>query len=237
MIISGAAQMLNQPAVPGAPEWVPDGAVAHLDFTNGQYFAGGAVRSIGTLLGGGFDPGEISGAGMLMGSGVSNHPDAAGALLTDIAAQFADGLTMVVDIDTQSGWNGTVLWAMNAATSGAATASFEISGSSSSFGMSDYNWLSFSGGGGDLLASGVQKFAMTMNRDLGGSNYESAASVNGGTVFSGDTSGNGPSPIAGNFHTVNLFHFEGSFEIEGHIRVVTLYPAVDNAELPALSAI
>lgn len=69
--------------------WLPAGALAHLDFVNAQYFAGGAQRVVTALLGGGFVPASISSEGMRLTAGAGgNKPAAIGTLLSYLTGNY-----------------------------------------------------------------------------------------------------------------------------------------------------
>lgn len=236
MIPGVIASALSRIATPGTPEWVPEGAVAYLDFVNGQYYAAGAVRAINTLLGGGFDPDEITGSGYHVGFDVpANNPNAAGALLSDLQAQLLAGATLVFEVQTAAPWNGTMMFVMDAATVGAASEFLDFT-ITSSMGLSDGWDLGISGGGGDLLSSGLQKIGATINRDIGGGDFESAVSANGGTAVTDTVDYNFFIAHLPDIDTINLFHLSGLHQIEGDVKTVTLYPAVDGTALAALTA-
>ncbi|TIU62353.1 MAG: hypothetical protein E5W25_27035, partial [Mesorhizobium sp.] len=105
----------RRPPAQGAPEWVPDGATAFLDFVNGHYFAGGAERAVSTLLGGGFDPAAISGSGMRIIGSNGNRPKAIGALFSDLEAGIAAGCTLLFDLNCANPPGGFLLFIANAA--------------------------------------------------------------------------------------------------------------------------
>lgn len=236
MMIGAIASALSRPA--GPPPWLPPGAVAHLDFVSGNYYAAEAVRSVTALLGGAFDAAQITGAGMEVSYDNTNRPDAAGALLADMQSGLPSGLTFFMEMSRAAGRPlGPVIYISDTGDLDTALETFGVDSLSlpANIRMQDGYSVDFGGGGADFLGSGTQRIAFTISRDIGGGVFESAVSVNGGTVASDTGAYNhftGHMPVIGG---VNLF-WVGSNNIQSFVRIITIYPALASSELPALSA-
>lgn len=225
-----------------APGWLPDGATAFLDFVNGSYYAGGGVHDVGDLLGdgpdtvaagGGFDAGAITGDGMYMDNIETNRPNAIGALFDDLKAGLAAGCTVVMEIDFRSSPYGSFIWL--------------LSGIDNSFGnfiagayvlgdveVDDPDEVGLAGGNSAFSDDpGIKRLAVTFSRHTGG-NYEYAVSSEGAAATT-QTVAYAPSTDVNN---ITLFHdgADSSILDDAYVRTVTLYPALDPADLPALTA-
>lgn len=219
------------------PPWLPPGATAFLDFVNGNYFAGGASRDVADLLGGGFDPGDISASGMFIAPSPTstNRPKAVDTLFSDIAAGLAAGMTIVFDIEFLSDAYGRIIMIMDADNEDDETEYVNgILGGAplKKATVEDQIDLSFDDGNG--LAAGIHKIAFTFARQTGG-NYEYAVSTDGGTAAT-DTVAYPPftaidSILIGHDGLDNVRVMDPAF-----IRSITLYPAIDPTDLPALTA-
>lgn len=83
----------------GGPEWLPSGAVFHIDFANGNYYAGEAVRQLADVIDGNpFDPNSIDANGLLINDTTPNYPFAIGELYNDISAMQSSGTTIIVEM-------------------------------------------------------------------------------------------------------------------------------------------
>jgi hypothetical protein len=225
-----AAMIASAVAKPGIVPGLPDGAVAHLDFIGGYYYAGGTERAVATLLGPDFVPGDISAAGMEITYANSNRVIAAGALLSDLAALLPDGMTALFEIDHASKPAGAFFYVED----GLDTALVKTSGSPVEMVLDDTYDVELHGGAAGFAASGIQKIAFTLNRDLGGGSWQTACSVNGGTVFSASASYNHFTEHLITIDDVRLFQtpFLG---IDVTVRRLTFYAAKPSSELPSLS--
>lgn len=236
----------------GAPAWLPAGAVAHLDFVAGNYWAGGAERAVIDLLGGTFDAGaDIDANGLFIEDLFSDpneaRPDALGALFTDITDLLAaNGVRLVCELQPKSVAGsrkptGPLIGIADTTSFDTATDYIEVELHGITGGqdivLADNVSLFLAGAEGDFLDSiTVQRVAAQLSHDLGGGSYEYAASINGGTVIS-DAVG-----YAGNYFTpavVHLFHIdEWTTALNSqYVRSLTVYPSGDKSELVGLSAI
>ncbi|ESX86999.1 hypothetical protein X755_29540 [Mesorhizobium sp. LNJC405B00] len=208
----------------------PAGSTAYLDFVNAYYYAGGSTQAIASLLGGGFDSGAISGSGMRITPSNGNQPKAIGDWLSDLAAGLAAGCTILFDINSAIDPAGFLMFIGDGANYDVADEA--IIASADGF-VADYWDLSLSA---PIAGSGLHKMAMTLQRDVGGGDYEYAWSNDG---------------AAATTQTVNYLTHLASVDtiLFGHdgagtgnslddiyIRSITLYPAKIPADLPALSA-
>jgi hypothetical protein len=224
------------------PSWVPSDALAHLDYREQRYFANDAVWAIETMHGGGFDADYISSAGMRIrfpSLGGTNLPDAAGPLLSIMH----DGLTV--------GLTGVIEWTITADEDNIHYTSphlfwhddtwndwLEVGVNNSGVVINDGYDLLLTGAAGDLNALGaVQRMAFTICRDVGGGDFQFAASLNGGTAVT-QTIGYGfawmSTDQAPLFQRWDLWT---QAPLDNHIREMTLYAAQEPSALPALSTI
>lgn len=219
---------------------LPAGATAHLDFINGYYYAGGAERAVADILGGAFDAGEISGLGMLVRLENTNRPSAIGALFSDLQTALFSGGTIVTEFTTVGTEFSGLMTFLDGADHGASVEEVQIlfDGANGGGGLSmeDFWDLSYFGGGATVVATGLNKIAFTLAEDIGGGNRKYAHSINGGSV-STDTVTYLVSAHMPVVDTIAMFHRGQEFgEMQAYIHTLTLYPAVDSTELPALSA-
>lgn len=226
MMLGTLAQ--RPPVAPSRPEWVPEDATVFLDFVNGRYFAGEAPRAIATLLGGGFDAGEISGSGMFFDFAGTNLPTAAGAFLSDLAAGLAAGCTLLFDMEFVNAPFGWIMFVGDAADWGSSSEDIVVAADDNTY---DEHTLNV---GSALSGTGVHKLAQTFNRNVGGGSYEYARCVDGAAAdtqtvgyaasWTVDTLAIGSDGAGGQ----QLDHV--------YIRSITLYPALDPVDLPAMTA-
>jgi len=241
----GVAATRRRTGIAGTPPWVPADATAHLDFVNGQYYAGGAVWSVASLLGGGFDSGDISASGMACWYTNSNRPNAAGAFLAVLEAGLAAGMTIIIDVDspTEEASNSPLLIFLDDTDANAANwATYVEHPSHSGTGayQSDFGSVLVDGTFASRTATGVNRFGYTVGRDLGGGSWRFAASVNGDAAVSQDVA---YSADAG-FSTAGLARvavgavdeFAWAFD-QSYIRSITVYAAVDETALATLTDI
>jgi hypothetical protein len=80
------------------PPWVPDGALAFLDFVNGNYWAT-VTGDMSDFLGGALDEGDIAASGMAVWHTNGNAPLAIGGFRQVIVDGLAEGMTLLFDID------------------------------------------------------------------------------------------------------------------------------------------
>lgn len=247
----------------GAPSWVPDGAIFHLDFLQGLYWSGGQGREIDTLLGdgpnttqagGGFNPAAIVPSGMLISNNGNinaeteaawtNRPNAIGTLYDELSAALFGGGTLVYDMQFEFTPYGTLFGFYDDISDDDAFDWVSLDGSA----LSDGYDLYIGAPGDDSLSDlspGLHRIAVTLNRDSGGGNREYAISVDGGTALTGTTSASGnpagypadPFPTS-DLVAITIGH-DGDDAVMmdvAYFRTLTLYPAKTPAELPALSA-
>jgi len=228
MILSSAAQMLNGSGGSGLP-WLPNGATAFLDFVNGHYYAGGASQAVGALLGAGFDPDAISGSGMLISFANGNLPKAIGDLLTDIAAALPAGCTVLLDMDFINEPYGFVMFIGDNTNWNTSSDGITIAADDTTY---DAHTLNI---GTALTGTGVHKLALTLNRDVGGGNYEYAWCADGAAALTTTKA------YAASWTVDSVWIGSDGVDADQqldtvYIRSITLYPALDPADLPALTA-
>ncbi|MDX8513516.1 hypothetical protein [Mesorhizobium captivum] len=241
MMLGVAAQPLRRGSS-GAEGTLPSGATAFLDFINRTYYAGGAWRAVASVLGGGFDPAYITADGMQITT--DNLPLAVGALFNDFEAGLSAGMTIRFEFSqtTNSAFSNSHFlisfedlpspdWSLQVE-----RVNLNRNTPNDDFYIADFGDLDFSNHVAEALASGINRFAVTLGRDLGGGSWRYAASFNGSTALTADV---GYSAAAG-FATngLSFVRIGGRFDAwpDGYIRSITLYPAVDETELALLSA-
>jgi hypothetical protein len=214
----------------GTPNWLPAGAVVFADFQNDHYYANGSETNAVSLFvtelsnaGVEFDPTGIT-TGVGYQSASSPHGNRGGAFAPAITEIFP-AFTAVFDYD----WDGTA----GASISGEIFASpgYETDvgyrtnqGPSHTSSLIDYDAnITSTPEPGALV--GANKMALTFS----GSTGHAAISMNGQTVSSLDGVTVG-SPA-------NEFYFRISGVVGITLRSITVYPAADDTDLPALSAL
>lgn len=215
--------------VQSVPPFVPSGASAYMDLTTGDGYAGGAARSIEEMLGGGFDPGEMSASGLHYIFSNANRPKAIGPLLADIAAGLAAGCTLRFVLNFLNAPYGYAMFIGD-------DVDFETSNDGISIAVDDdmYDAVSL-GLGAPVGSTGVHRLAVTLNRDVGGGDFEYAWCLDGATA----TTQAVPYAASWLVDTI-LFGWDGSGDDElldnVYLEEFTLWPAKLPADLPALTA-
>lgn len=214
------------------PEWLPDSAVFHLDFVDGQYYADGAEQEITDVLGINLDQSKITADGMDTTDGNGNQPEAIGPLLSDILTTFAAGMTVVVEVDGPP--DGTFITVGDNAdpdliADGAdAFSQFNTA-------VEDFDTM-FAEVTPTPTTDQIHRIAFTFYRDVGGGNYQSAISVDGGAAGTDTTNYN-----ASWFTAVSVAIFHGwafgAVNFGWKARSMTGYAAKTPAELATLSAL
>lgn len=227
---------------------IPDGAISHLDFLEGIYYAGGSTRAVQQILGGSFDISSLQAKGMNVGTPTvsdpqTNFPTAIGSLFADIATQLLSGITLVYELDISESTAGLLTGPLtnifNDTDPDAASEIIYIEGSvfptDGSVFILDERTLSASTA--TLLAGDIKKVAVTLYRDAGSGNYECAISGMGVAAVT-DTVAYAPSYMVPQL--IALFGVEewGSW-LEGpvYVRKLTVYPAVAAASLHEYSEV
>lgn len=237
MIPAMGAQMMNRRGS-ATPPWLPAGATAFLDFVNGNYWAGGASRNVGDLLGGGFDAGEISASGLFFSYSNANRPKAIGPLFTDLAAALAAGCTVVVEADHINTPFGPYISWCDASTFGASTdyVQFKMAGTSGTNSVTavieDSHDIGVPGAPGTGMATGIRRAAATIAQHVGGEYFYGAAT--GGDFAHHASVAYAPfSPV----DTILIGHDGDEAEVldEAFIRSITILPPVTPADLSALT--
>ncbi len=234
-------------SIVGPPVWLPAGAIAHLDFVNEQYYAGGSIRPIATLLGAGFDADEIfPGTGMLIDfraepTGNTNRPDAAGALLQDIDDALDNGVTIVMDIEAT--FFPSVNYMMVLEGDDATTTDYYIAFSENPTQAGviyDSEVMLFQGPNNEIIdgggTPGDNKVAFCFFRDEGGGDFGCALSVNGNDAVSDTDVGiDGATVVCDTVHIGHVPSFFEAFGPDEYIKTFTVYGPKSDAELKTLS--
>ncbi|RVC47570.1 hypothetical protein EN781_00085 [Mesorhizobium sp. M4A.F.Ca.ET.090.04.2.1] len=209
---------------------LPPGATSFLDFVNGFYYAGGSWQSVSAMLGGGFDPSAISGSGMYIDFSNANRPTVIGVLLTQLLAGLAAGVTLLFEVSTASSLGGFLIFISDTGNLDTAGDGIIVSVDGA---ISDFIALGLYIGT-PVSGSGVHKIAITLNRDIGGGDYEYAWSNDGDAAETQSVSY--AAPIMSDVTIGHDGAGNGNTLFQTYIRSITIYPAMDPADLPALTA-
>lgn len=227
--------------------WVPDGALAHLDFVNGQYYADGSVWAVSQLLGSGFDANALDANGMAVWHSNANRPEPIGALASVIMAGLSSGMTVIGEMtiagEPTSGASFSVLLGL-ADTTDFSSATWELN-SYVGVGTGWLQILDFDAV--DLFfdypsfdTAGLNRFGYTLGRNLGGGSYRYAHSCNGEAAVTDDTAYSADShfPTAGPGKiTIGHIDDDATAFTGSYIRTLTVYAAVDETELATLTVL
>lgn len=230
---------------------MPEGATAHLDFINGYYWAGGAQRAVSDVLGdgpdtvqagGGFNPDAIVPAkGLLIcnngnvdaetSEAWTNRPYPINTLYDDMAAGLLAGCTMVFEFNCQNPPYGTLFAFYDDISE---NDSFDWVDLEIDYGLTDGYDVSIVD---EPTGTGLHKIAVTLNRDVGAGNRQYAMSIDGGAASTADIDYSDPFPTA-SLNTITIGHDGDDSKMLDivYLRTITLYPAVEPTELPALSS-
>lgn len=231
--------VVAQALIRRSPAPLPTDGTAFLDFVNGSYSAGGAGYAVGDLLGGGFDPAYITGSGMQITT--SNLPQAIGQLFAEFEAGLAAGMTIVFKFSQTSNADrflitfedqtGSPDWALRVE-----RVNLNRNTPSDDFYLSDFDALDFSDDVPEALSSGTNRMAVTIGRDIGGGMWRYAVSINGSTAISTDIAYSAAAGFVTNGLAIVRIGARFDAWPDGYIRSIALSPAVDETELPGLSA-
>lgn len=219
----------SQPYVPVDPD-----ALAYLNFVTQVYEIDLGPSSLAAMLGG-TDPSGFHAEGMRVSYDDTNRPYAIGALKDLIDAAFETGITLLFETERSIAVTGATLFGLSDATVD------EYLWVASTPEALDAGTLSF-GFGPTLNAPGINRFAFTFSRDIGGGSYRNAVSANGSAVtLAGSHYEDIAYTIASRFLTGidaakigdvgdwdQLNHYE-------YFRKIIIYPPMDDAALAVLS--
>lgn len=222
------------------PEWVPEGALVHLDFVNGLYYANGSTFAVTALLGGGFDEGDIQAGGMAVWFTNLNRPLAIGAFYSAIADNLASGFSIIFEMDDPaSNIEGPLIIMSDLPVLNDADWIFEsyVNFDPSNIFYADYDALDDVNVFSSFVLGGVNRYGLTFNRPLGGGLWRYAMTMNGETAQTEDVAYDaaplypvdGPASIRiGQTENDNLYD-------NALFRSITVYAAVDEAALATLT--
>lgn len=235
----------NEKAIAAADGDVPAGALAYLDFLNEVYYAG-SHQAVSSLLGGTFDVSKIEARGLYISSvaGGQHSPNAIGPLFTVLSDGLANGCTIITEFEPI---------ADNLAQSTAGLHVYYFDNTDPDLATEFLSVESAAGGGsGVIIADGAgftfgpladnfntpvaqpQRVAATIARDIT-STRQYAMSTNGSTADT-DTHATAhaftPARIA--LWAVAEWSW---WPDDWCVRSMTVYPAQDPADLPALSTL
>jgi hypothetical protein len=209
---------------------LPAGAISFLNFVDAFYYAGGASADVSDLLGGDFDPAAISASGMRITPSNGNRPKAIGALLSDLIAGLAAGFTILFDLSSAIDPSGFLMFIADGANYDVADEGIIVAANGF---VADYWDLTIEDA---VSGSGLHKQAITLQRDVGGGDYEYAWCDDGGAAVTQTVNYlTHVSPV----DTILFGHDgigTGNSLNDIYVRSITLYPAMLPADLPALTA-
>lgn len=219
------------------PDWLPEGAVVHLDWVNGNYWAGSAERVDTDILGGDYNPAKIDAArGLFMQLGAEMYgPTAIGALFTDLVNYLQAGATFAIDIDAGEAPanfpEGTIIYFFDDADPDLANEFLEVKFSTSprSVNMGDSQSLTLTGSSPNIFEmTGVQVAAFTVNGPVAGPLFRYALSINEGAQQQTDKSYDASylSPASIRLFAVQEWDY-GMEDV--YVRRMTLFPAAAEA--------
>lgn len=226
------------------PVWLPEGALIHLDWVNGNFFWDGEEKVDTDGLGGSYDPSDVDAAGLLMRlSPNMNGISLTGTMLSTLVQLMLDGCTIVVDADAESGgvltWvEGMFVWFMDNVDPDSANDFVTFDPSTSPRSCQS----SFPHGDGafayaQLMNSfGINSFAWTINAPFG-SDRRTGHSINGKTAAFEDAN-DAVQDVQASWPRVDLFAIqEWDFGLQDcYVRRLTVYsPATVAADLQALA--
>ncbi|MER8699685.1 hypothetical protein [Mesorhizobium sp. M1273] len=208
---------------------LPPGATAFIDIKNGFYYSGGAERSVSDVMTG-YDPSALTASGLFYDfNNLSNCPFAAGPLLSDFASALAAGCTIVFDLNQINPPYGFLMFLGDDVDYDASVNGISIE---ADWHTSDFGDVLIGNTDG-LGSTGNHKLAVTLNRDVGGGNYEYAWSLDGGAADTQTVNYAASWTLA----TVAIGNDGTTDELldNAYLRSITLYPAKLPADLPALT--
>lgn len=228
---------------------IPPGALFHADFTLGNYYTSTEAVALASVIGGDVVPATITSEGMPINYGFNggvNFPDAIGVFASLIASGLTSGITVVVELGNTTGLDGPLFRIydfMGVWDEGYIIVDVSRVGGKTNMGMNaqwedDDNYLGvvLSDTNDDSTPGGVLRFAFTLARYIGVENYEYAISVAGKTAkLAYDFSHMGF--IVPDVNQIGHAGSPNGWVLLGHrLRKITLFPAKDPADLPALTA-
>lgn len=225
---------------------LPEGAVAHLDFVNGFYYASGAEHPVGDLLGdgirdgapAGFDPTYIQPQGMVFPVNEvepTNFPFVIGPLRATIEGLRATGMTVVVDLVSDIAVASAVSNPLVILTDtedifmAAASVEFTLSQVDAPDGhvatFVDLTEVQSAVDSRILLAGQRHLVAATMYEENGVGSFLGAVAQNQDVDESPHDSSYGLESYLPTIGAIALFHTVSAIPFQGTVKSVTFYPA------------
>jgi hypothetical protein len=204
----------------GAPDWVPANAVAHANFIDGHYYAGGAERAATDIFVEETNFGDFDFACIVPGEGMvslgeQQNATFYGPLLTDALP----GCTIVLTVDADVSYVGVTMYEF-------------------SFGSGDELFLRDT----DLRGDDYVGLALTQNNIVSSTGVHKMAFTFTSNKLSGSIDGNVVITGVPTLGPVDRFTLFMSSEAPTNdtttkILSMTVYPAQDDADLPGLSTL
>lgn len=229
------------------PIWLPEDAIVHLDWVNGNFYWDGAEQTATSGLGGNYDPTDIDANGLLMRlSPNMNGISLTGTLLSLFVQLLLSGCTIVVDADAESGgvltWvEGMFVWWMDDLDANNVNniVTFEPDTSPRSFDSSFPSGDGFFQYTQTMNSFGINSFAFTVNSPFsgGGSQRRWGGSINGKTAAFEDAA-DAVQDVQASFPRVDILAIqEFDFGLQDcYARRLTIFPpATIAADLEALA--
>ena len=226
---------------------LPAGAIAYANFLTSYFYAGGAETTAAAMFDL-FKPARHEALGYLVDWNIDYEGlDAKGAFLTDLNTAAPNGLTIVMEVDTE--FAPTVeFWAVFEGVDMDSGDYYVAPGANTGFNKEgrtyDQDTTFITGptfeiiGEHAITGNYINRIAAVAGRDEGGGNYGIAMSVNGNTTFGDANTGHG-----GGTFVIDGAHFGGIPEFyvalgpDAFIREIILYPSKTDSELEALSTL
>lgn len=225
------------------PFWLPDGALIHLDWVNGNFWWDSAIQNPLDGLGGNYDPSDIDGFGLFMRLGANmNGIQLIGSLRSQIVLAMLGGCSMAVDLDADAGGflsfpEGMIIWFMDNVDPNSInnTVTWEPATSPRSWDMSYPGGTT--SGTETMNQFSVQTLAATFNASIGGGDFRWGGSVNAQTAEFEDVAFQ-VADTESSFPRVDLFaiqEFDFGLE-ECYVRRFTVYqPKIIAADLEGIA--
>jgi hypothetical protein len=233
---------------------LPAGAIAYANFLTSYFYAGGAETTAAAMFDL-FKPARHEASGYLVDFNIDyDGLSAKGAFLSDLATEAPNGLTLIMEIETQFRPAVEMLTVFEGATMDApenqvywtaeSGAGADGEGSHSHFGPDSIAPKTITGPDFEFVGSPtvpgnyINRIGGVAGRDEGGGNYGVWMSINGNSAFgSADTGIGGANFIVEGSHYGAIPEWYVALGPDGYIREIILYPSKTDAELEALSTL
>ena len=254
--VIAASAFRRSPASGGVVD--PD-AVLYADFVNGVYELGGAVSTLGGILGGTIEPAAFTAQGMNCDFASGNRPKLSAAALALVQPLMAAGFTLVIEEDRSAKYDSLLVLLSDLDGFYTADGYVGLETRGFAYDTNSLNLSSSSSGDPDpprFVQNGINRYAWTLGRDIGGGSFRFAISINGSPIvadqpkyFSSGSYGNGYKAAQDKAYALadvvpNLEQFligheanYGYYLENAYIRKLIVYPPVTDSVLAEKSAV